>query len=400
MLKLENVAANELSVTLNQYLYNSINLFKYNSQDLNDYVIHKCHDNPLIYIDEETMPLSVLSYKQNGSGEGMLSELFHHFNCMLSGEEQNVMHHLLYSLNANGFLEANTSEVASTLNSDVNQVTRLIDLLKSYDDHRGIGCRNVMEFLEFQLKHQCIFNGELFSIFASHMEQVSKGDYTFLNTLKTDEEEFLSYVELIKDSCELLPMSGDDMAYIEPDAAITLDDKGELKITINDFLTESIVFEPIALNSADTAFKQQIDSYKKAYEELCSILNARRVYLADVLACIVNIQKDYLTHFTGFLNPLDQTMLSEDTSLSPATISRLLDNKFVSTPRGVMPIKALLSKKCSNNASVSYVMHLIENVTDFEHMSDNKISRKLNEQGVNIARRTVNKYKNILLKQI
>lgn len=112
MIKLENIIADDLHITLNSFLYNSISLFKYNNEELNNYIMNKCRDNPLIYIDEDSIPLSVLSYKQKNQPDDILSELFQYFNCTLSGRNQLIMNYLIYSLNSNGFLEADTNETA------------------------------------------------------------------------------------------------------------------------------------------------------------------------------------------------------------------------------------------------------------------------------------------------
>src|SRR5699024_2025325 len=112
-----------------------------------------------------------------------------------------------------------------------------------------------------------------------------------------------------------------------------------------------------------------------------------------------NKQREFLLGNSDFLKPLDQNDLAESTSLSPATISRLLANKFIATPQGVRPVKSLLSKECCHGTSVSNVMHLIRNFPGVEKMKNSKISRKLGELGVNLSRRTVNKYKNQILSQ-
>ncbi|WP_281512838.1 hypothetical protein [Mammaliicoccus vitulinus] len=342
--------------------------------------------------------MSVLSYNQNKSQESIFEELLHHFNYSLSGRDQTIMKYLLYSLNPNGFLEADTNEIAEKINTSVQDIERLISMLQNFEG-KGIGSKNVISFLEFQLKQKNIYNDYFFSVFTSHLDCIHQQDESFLNSLDIDKDAFLSYVDLIKNSCDLFPVSNGDAEYLTPDASILIDHNNNFTIKINDCLLESVMFEPVNYDTYKHSFNRKIENYKKDYDELISILNARKIYLSDVLTIIVNVQKDYLIGNTTFLKTLDQNMLSEYTSLSPATISRLLHNKFISTPTGIVPIKSLLSKKYSENASVSYVMYLIKNLTDFKNMTDNKISSSLSKQGVSISRRTVNKYKNILLEQ-
>lgn len=103
MIRLDTFVANELGISLNHYIYNSISVFKYNIPEINDYINKKCIDNPLISIDEDKIPLSVLTHQQQDSSSNVFTELFTHFNCSLNEREKFIMTHILYSLNSSGF---------------------------------------------------------------------------------------------------------------------------------------------------------------------------------------------------------------------------------------------------------------------------------------------------------
>src|SRR5699024_5741136 len=241
-----------------------------------------------------------------------------------------------------------------------------------------------------------MYNEKLFTLFISNLDAINSGALDFLED--DERADLFEYVRLITESCSLSPISEDEPEYLEPDATISVEN-GSFNIVINDYLSDYIVFEPLDIQSQDKDFKKKMEKYRRDYEELASILNARKMYLSSVLTIIVNKQRDFLLGTSEFLTPLDQNDLADATSLSPATISRLLAGKFVSTPKGTVPVKSLLSKKCCNGASVSYAMHLIKSLSDFETMPDSKISKKLCEFGVTLSRRTVNKYKNEILSQ-
>src|SRR5699024_12254614 len=99
----------------------------------------------LIYIDKNHIPLSVLSYKQEKQSYDILSEIFQYFNCTLSGRNQLIMKFLIYSLNSNGFLEADTNEIALLMKTKKDIVEQLIILLQNYEN-RGIGCKDITSF--------------------------------------------------------------------------------------------------------------------------------------------------------------------------------------------------------------------------------------------------------------
>ncbi|AKG74948.1 hypothetical protein [Salinicoccus halodurans] len=396
MINLDTFVANELGISLNNFIYNSISIFKYDTHELTDYIKNKCDENPLIYISEDRIPLSALSDHYQTQSTGIFTELFTHFNCTLDEQKKTAMQYILYSLNSSGFLEADTKTVSDMTGSSPEEVQGLLNMLKAYDDRKGIGCTDVYDFLRFQLRNQDMYNEKLFTLFISNLDAINSGALDFLED--DERADLLEYVRLITESCSLSPISEDEPEYLEPDATISVENRS-FNIVINDYLSDCIVFEPLDIQSQDKDFKKEMEKYRRDYEELASILNARKMYLSSVLTIIVNKQRDFLLGTSEFLNPLDQNDLADATSLSPATISRLLAGKFVSSPKGTVPIKSLLSKKCCNGASVSYAMHLIKSLSDFETMPDSKISKKLCEFGVTLSRRTVNKYKNEILSQ-
>lgn len=74
-----------------------------------------------------------------------------------------------------------------------------------------------------------------------------------------------------------------------------------------------------------------------------------------------------------------------------------MTDKYISTPRGILPIRALLSKKVTGNISASFVRYMISHTENFRTISDSRIAEQLKQYDIHISRRTVNKYKNELL---
>src|SRR5699024_11807966 len=100
----------------------------------------------------------------------------------------------------------------------------------------------------------------------------------------------------------------------------------------------------------------------------------RKIYMIKILNVICEVQRGYLTGEYDYLNSLDQTTLAELTELSPATISRLISSKYISTPQGVLPMQSLLSKECYKGFSVSQVKFVIRRIDRYDTLSDNEIS--------------------------
>ncbi|UUI03544.1 hypothetical protein NP439_02280 [Oceanobacillus jeddahense] len=393
MISIQNTVNNEINISLNHYIVNSIQLFKYNQYELYNYIKNKFNENPLVFIYEDKIPISNISQQQVDSHH-IVDDILSHFRCTLHKHDQLTMEFILHSLNSKGFLEEQPYEIASYTGSSLNRVEELINQLQSYEN-RGIGTFNMVDFLKFQLKNKGFYNEKLFTLFSSHLNEINQHSFRFLEDSNVNEVEFKEYIDLITTHCNLTPLEADETLNISPDASI-LYGKNGLQVIIHDYLSGDISYEPL-LTDDHHSFNAELEKFKTEYDELISILNARKIYLTQVISIIANVQYDYLTGKSNFLHALDQTDLTEHTKLSPATISRLLCNKYVATPRGTIPIKKLLSKKYHENLSVSYIKYLIQNITGFEALSDNKISKHLAEIGISISRRTVNKYKNQIL---
>lgn len=392
MIGLQNHVQQNTSISLNNYIYNSINIFKYNSREIEDYVKTICAENPLIVIDPSNMVLDNTAV-QTDYQASFISEMMNHFRCTLTPDDFHVMLFLIRSLEPKGFLKISPDTVQTETDAALEKINHLTEQLKAYEN-RGIGCKDALDYIAFQLNTANQWNASLFNLFSSHLSDIYNNNFSFLKDMPDiSEREFKAYIEHIKQFCDLSPLSGDTVPEIYPDAEITFIN-GVPEIKMNDYLLNQIRFEPV---KTGTSFDDKSAGYKRQYDELVSLLNAKKMYLSQVLSIITDTQYDYLSGKTNFLLTLDQSALSEQTGLSHATISRLICNKYVLTPRGVKLVKSLLSKKCTKGWSVSHVKYLIRSISDFETLSDNKISKHLSEQGVSISRRTVNKYKHQIL---
>ena len=382
----------ETNISLNTYIINSINIFKYTPAELHKYVMDKCHANPLLSIeDHHRFPAHTYDC------DNFMDEVTTHFNCTLPAGERRVMDAIIASLSPKGFLEAAPEDITAMTGASISQVRHLIGLLQAYES-KGAGSAGAVDFIEFQLKAEGTYDEQLFSAFKDHLPDISSGNLNFLKVLGIEEEVFLDYMENRIKTCRLYPLDGEASMEIVPEGFIKLN--GDiLTISIDDYLAESITHEPIYLSKGDTIFSEKLKAYRDEYLELVSMLNARKICMLKILNTICDVQREYLTGRCDYLKPLDQTMLADFTNLSPATVSRLVSGKYISTPRGILPIQTLLSRRCYKGYSVSHVKHIIRNIENHQKLPDNKISMMLNELGIKISRRTVNKYKNQILEE-
>lgn len=171
------------------------------------------------------------------------------------------MTHILYSLNSSGFLEAHPNTIALMTDSSTEEVLSLIRKLKAYDNNKGIGCSNVFEFLEFQLKQQNIYNERLFPTFITHLEEIKFRNFKFLDNIDIDEQDFTGYIDLITEFCTLSPIISDESHYLEPDAVISLNENNGFNITINDYLSDSKISKKL-YEFGVTLSRRTVNKYK------------------------------------------------------------------------------------------------------------------------------------------
>ena len=89
--------------------------------------------------------------------------------------------------------------------------------------------------------------------------------------------------------------------------------------------------------------------------------------------------------------------ISEELGIHPSTVSRILKNKYIDSPKGIMPLKSLMVSSVSKSRNITSIqlMNLIKDIIKHENKpkSDNQITIELNKRGFNLARRTITKYR-------
>jgi RNA polymerase sigma-54 factor len=144
--------------------------------------------------------------------------------------------------------------------------------------------------------------------------------------------------------------------------------------------------------------KSKIDDGKT----LMKTILERNVIYSKVLKIIVDIQHDYIIKGDRFLKPLTLSDVASIVGSHESTISRITSNKFVSTPRGLINLRSFFSNKIDSqdDASAVAVKDMIDELVRIEDKknpsSDEELKKILEKKGINISRRTIAKYRNIL----
>ena len=328
---------------------------------------------------------------------------------------------LIDAIDANGMLTATTEDIYESLyNEQVPEDERIshtdvcavLARIQAFDPI-GVGARDLKECLLLQLAQldpDTPWLDEAQSLIGTHMELLGSKDFTTLKRkTKLSEEDLAAVLSLVR---TLNPRPGSAIAeeaadYIVPDV-IVRKFEGRWLVELNGDATPQIRINPFyeglakkAANSNDKAYIR--DNLQEARWFLKS-LQTRHDTLLRVASKIVEVQRGFLEYGPEAMKPLILADIAEAVDLHESTISRVTSRKYMSTPRGVYELKYFFSSHVgtSNGGEVSStaIRALIQKLTAEEDprkpLSDSKIAAILKDQNINVARRTVAKYRESL----
>ncbi len=201
----------------------------------------------------------------------------------------------------------------------------------------------------------------------------------------------------------------DDNQYIEPDVyvrrveeeyTITLNDDGLPKLRINSRYQRMLEGKRL-----DPQASEYLRDKMRSAMWLMKSIDQRQRTIYKVARSIVSFQEDFLEHGIEHLRPMVLRQVAEDIGMHESTISRVVSNKYMYTPRGLFPMKYFFHSGVDSargeNVSSMVVKERIRKLVEAEDpsrpMSDSKIMRMLQKEGIRLARRTVAKYREEML---
>ena len=214
------------------------------------------------------------------------------------------------------------------------------------------------------------------------------------------DKEFQSALNEIK-QCDLSPgLNFEKTDFIEADLRVSFVDKN-FKIAFNDNNFPLIKLDNDLISDVKKELK------KKKNEEILQKINDAKWLLTSVKKrndTVKNVGEYICTKQIAFfednplkLNTLSNKEIADEIGVHPSTVSRILRNKYIETPKGVMPLKSLLLSSVSKTRDISatQLMKLIQDIVKSEKKpkSDKKIAIELNKRGFGLARRTITKYR-------
>jgi RNA polymerase sigma-54 factor len=310
-----------------------------------------------------------------------------------------------------GYLSCDLDAVAERLGTSVTEVEAVLGVLQSFDPP-GICARDLAECLTLQLKERNRFDPAMQALI-THLDLLAKRDFAALKKICGVGEEDI--VDMIAEIRRLNPKPG--LAFgstlvqpIVPDVFVRPGPDGGWIVELNsDTLPKVLVNQSYYAEVSATARRDTDKSYLaeclQSATWLVRALDQRARTILKVSNEIVRQQDGFFAHGVQHLRPLNLKTVAEAISMHESTVSRVTANKYMATSRGIFELKyfftsAIAASHGGEAHSAEAVRHRIKQLIDAETvadvLSDDAIVDKLREAGIDIARRTVAKYRDAM----
>jgi RNA polymerase sigma-54 factor len=277
-------------------------------------------------------------------------------------------------------------------------------------DPMGVAARNLRECLLLQVRALNADTPEIVAIIERHLKHLeSKNFAAIAKDLKLPIEEVVKAVKVIS-RLEPKPgraFTGEDAQYITPDVYVhkmgdkyvtVLNDDGLSKLRI------SGMYRAALKNGQAGAAKEYIQDKLRSAVWLIRSIHQRQRTIYKVTESIVKFQRDFLDRGIANLKPLILRDVAEDIGMHESTVSRVTTNKYVHTPQGIYELKFFFNSAINKTGGDEIASEAVKNhirqivaAEDPKHPhSDQRIVEILKTQGIEIARRTVAKYREVL----
>ena len=323
----------------------------------------------------------------------------------ISDEEERIGMLIIHNLDANGYLKGLTAEeIATAAESTVEQVEKTLEWIQTFDPV-GCACRSLGECLMVQAEHASEDDPVLRGIIEKHMGNLERKNYgAIARDLDQPLEEIYEAVKVIArfDPRPGRQYTADDPIYITPDVYVhkiggkffvVPNDDGLPKLKISQFYRTAL--------AGGSSARQYVQDKLRSAQWLIRSIQQRQRTIIRVTESIIKFQGDFFEKGVEHLRPLILRDVAEDISMHESTISRVTTNKYVHTPQGIFELKFFfnsgISRTNGEDIASESVKNKIKDIISQEDnkrpFSDQKIVELLRDQSIDIARRTVAKYR-------
>lgn len=323
------------------------------------------------------------------------------------GSEQRIAQLIIGNIDDRGYFIGSIQDLASSEGLDVDSVEGVLDTIQRFDPP-GVAARDLKECLLIQLRTRKAKNGIVEKILDNHLAELESRNYPAIaKAMKLPIDKILENVNLIAD-LEPIPgrqFNSETTQYVVPDVyvfrlgdrwVVTLNEDGLPKLKVSPFY-KGMVSKKEAIGKD----KQYLNEKIRSADWLIKSIQQRQRTIFKVAECIVKRQQDFFDLGSQHLKPMVLKDVAEDVGVHESTISRVTNSKFMHTPRGILELTYFFNSSVSRSGGESIasesVKQIIKEIIKAENqrdpLSDQEIVELLEKREIQLARRTVAKYR-------
>jgi RNA polymerase sigma-54 factor len=325
-------------------------------------------------------------------------------------DEVGVGTEILGGINDDGYFNDSLEEIAQRTDFPLDFVDLVLEKIQGFDPP-GVGARNLKECLLLQVKNFENKHTDLIGeIIEHHLIELEKRDYPKIaKALKVSVEKIKNVAKLIH---ELEPKPGREYStseaqYITPDVyvrkfgeewTVILNEDGLPKLKLNS------LYKSMVEGKGSKETKEYVQDKLRSALWLIRSIHQRQRTLYKTARTIVKFQKDFFEKGINFLKPMILRDIANEIEMHESTVSRVTTNKYMHTPHGIFELKFFFNSGISTSQGESIasesikskIKGLIGHENPKKPLSDQEIVRSLKGVNIEIARRTVAKYREVL----
>jgi RNA polymerase sigma-54 factor len=315
---------------------------------------------------------------------------------------------IIQNLDEDGMLRASVEEIANMGPFPLEEVERALAVVQGLDPS-GVAARDLTECLRLQLKHLGLEGSPTDVMVRDHIKQLQSHQYPEIGRqMGLSPDEVSHHLEIIR---RLDPKPGmkycpDRSTYVIPDVFV-VKEGDEYKILLNDDGLPKLRISPTYKRMLDGKEPGSEETRNYVKEKLRSALwllksvDQRQRTIYKVSDSIVRHQRGFLDHGIAHLRPLVLRDVANDIGMHESTVSRVVANKYMHTPRGVYELRfffhsgitSSMGEAISSVTIKDKIRKMIEGEDTARPLSDSRIAELLGADGLPLARRTVAKYR-------
>ena len=436
--------------TLSPQMMQSMEILQMGSQELLEYIENLVQENPTVEVEENYSRLDEFNqlkrklewldstdqqnryYHQQdqeddrddplsnyGTVEELEENLYLYVLSQLPDLEEPVAsaaRMLVESLNQNGWLDESLDELSAELGYEPVVLERALAVIQSLEP-AGVGARDLRECLTLQLKRRPGDHTLALAIVDKHLDALSKSRFGLIaKETGAEPEEVREACAQIK-SLNPKPGTGfaarENLTYINPDI-IVVHFPDHFELLTNDYffptLSISGYYKGLMKETEDPEVKDYLTNKVRQAKWVVRSIEQRRSTLLDCAEAILKLQEGFFRKGPGHLVPMTLADVAEQVGVHESTVSRAVKDKYIQCSGGVYPLSYFFSRSLgvasagqtgeTNSASPDFAKALLKKLIAGEDrkkpLSDQKLCERMAEEGCQLSRRTVAKYRDEL----